>query len=417
MPGQPRKLPDEIIFNYHLGSGPHMANQQKRAEGTLCVHGGEFRQHHAGSINTDIAQTSVFVMPDVKEMRRYADGDSKAFLYSRYGNPTVKVVEQKLAQLEGAEACLATSSGMAAILSTILSTCKAGDEILSMLDLYGGTLHLFQNTLPRFGIITRFVPYHELCRIEEHFQKNTRVLFLETPTNPTLRCVDIARLAEIGRKKRTCVIVDNTFATPLLQKPLELGAHVSLHSATKYLGGHNDLSAGAVIGDADWVEPAREAMKQSGGCLDPHAAFLLIRGMKTLEVRMERACNNARKVAEFLRLHPKVARVFYPGFASTDGHEAAARQMSDFGAMVSFEHKNGGPGAEKFIDSLDLWYVAASLGGVESSVSYPLLTSHIGLSPEQLQLLDVSAGTVRLSVGIESAGDLIDDLQQALERS
>jgi len=394
-----------------------MANQQKRAEGTLCVHGGEFRQHRTGSINTDIAQTSVFVMPDVNEMRRYADGDSKAFLYSRYGNPTVKVVEQKLAQLEGAEACLATSSGMAAILSTILSTCKAGDEILSMLDLYGGTLHLFQNTLPRFGITTRFVPYHELCRIEEHFQKNTRVLFIETPTNPTLRCVDIARLAEIGRKKRTCVIADNTFATPLLQKPLELGAHVSIHSATKFLGGHNDVTAGAVIGDSDWVEPAREMMKQTGGCLDPHAAFLLIRGMKTLEVRMERACKNALAITEYLKSHPKVARVFYPGFAGTDGHEAAARQMSGFGAMVSFEHKNGGAGAEKFIDSLDLWYVAASLGGVESSVSYPLLTSHIGLSPEQLQLLDVSAGTVRLSVGIESARDLIDDLQQALERS
>lgn len=394
-----------------------MAKDSKRAGGTLCVHGGEDRHGRAASLTTDIAQTSVFALPNVAEMRRYADGDSQAFLYSRYGNPTVKVAEQKLAQLEGAEACVATSSGMAAILATILSTCKAGDEILSMLDLYGGTLHLFQNTLPRFGITTRFVPYHELCRIEEHFQKNTRLLFLETPTNPTLRCVDIARLADIGRKKRTCVVVDNTFATPLLQKPLELGAHVSVHSATKYLGGHNDVTAGAIIGDASWVEPAREAMKQSGGCLDPGAAFLLIRGMKTLEIRMERACRNAHAVAEFLKTHPKVSRVFFPGFPGTDGHEAAARQMADFGAMVSFEHKNGGPGAEKFIDSLELWYIAASLGGVESSVSYPLLTSHIGLSPEQLELLDVSAGTVRLSVGIENVHDLIDDLTQALDRS
>lgn len=394
-----------------------MSSERKRSDGTICVQGGEERQGRAGSITTDIAQTSVFVMPNVAEMRRYAEGDSKAFLYSRYGNPTVKVVEQKLAQLEGAEACVATSSGMAAIVATILSTCKAGDEVLSMLDLYGGTLQMFQNTLPRFGITTRFVPYHELCRIEEHFQKNTRVLFLETPTNPTLRCVDIARLAEIGRKKRTCVVVDNTFATPLLQKPLELGAHVSLHSATKFLGGHNDVVAGAVVGGAEWVEPAREAMKQTGGCLDPHAAFLLIRGMKTLEIRMERACRNARAVAEFLKTHPNVKRVFYPGFAETDGHEAASRQMADFGAMVAFEHKNGGKGAEQFIDALQLWFVAASLGGVESSVSYPLLTSHVGLSPEQLELLDVSAGTVRLSVGIESAGDLIDDLGQALERS
>ena len=394
-----------------------MANDSKPADGTLCVHAGEDRHGRAGSLTTDIAQTSVFVMPDVAEMRRYAEGDSKAFLYSRYGNPTVHVVERKLAQLEGAESCVATASGMAAILSLILSTCKAGDEILSMLDLYGGTLHLFQDTLPRFGITTRFIPYHELCRIEEHFQKNTRLLFLETPTNPTLRCVDIARLAEIGRKKRTCVVVDNTFATPLLQKPLELGAHVSVHSATKYLGGHNDVTAGAIIGGSEWVEPAREAMKQAGGCLDANAAFLLIRGMKTLEIRMERACSNAHKIAEFLKSHPKVGRVFYPGFRETDGHEAASRQMADFGAMVSFEHKDGGASAEKFIDSLKLWYIAASLGGVESSVSYPLLSSHIGLSPEQLQLLDVSAGTVRLSVGIENANDLIDDLQQALDRS
>jgi cystathionine beta-lyase/cystathionine gamma-synthase len=394
-----------------------MTDQKPRAQATLCVHAGEERQRRAGSITTDIAQTSVFVLPEVAEMRRYADGDSKAFLYSRYGNPTVQVVERKLAQLEGGESCLATASGMAAILAIILSTCKAGDEILSMLDLYGGTLHLFQDTLPRFGITTRFVPFSELPRIEDHFQKNTRLLFIETPTNPTLRCVDIERLAAIGRKKRTCVVVDNTFATPLLQKPLALGAHISVHSATKYLGGHNDVTAGAVIGDATWVEPAREAMKQSGGCLDPNAAYLLIRGLKTLEIRMERACRNARTVAEFLRSHPKVARVFYPGFASTDGHEAAARQMSDFGAMVSFEHRDGGAGAEKFIDSLQLWYIAASLGGVESSVSYPLLTSHIGLSPEQLQQLDVSAGTVRLSVGIEQANDLIDDLKQALDRS
>jgi cystathionine beta-lyase/cystathionine gamma-synthase len=394
-----------------------MTDQPKRDDGTLCVHGGEDRHGRAVSLTTDISQTSVFVLPNVAEMRRYNEGDSQAFLYSRYGNPTVKVAEQKIAQLEGAESCVATASGMAAILATVLSTCKAGDEILSMLDLYGGTLHLFQDTLPRFGITTRFVPYHELCRIEEHFQKNTRLLFLETPTNPTLRCVDIARLAEIGRKKRTCVVVDNTFATPLLQKPLALGAHVSLHSATKYLGGHNDVTAGAIAGGAEWVEPARESMKQAGGCLDPNAAFLLIRGMKTLEIRMERACRNARAVAEFLKSHPKVSRVFYPGFADTEGHEVASRQMTGFGAMVSFDHKGGGEGAEKFIDSLQLWYIAASLGGVESSVSYPLLTSHLGLSPEQLQLLDVSAGTVRLSVGIENPADLIEDLRQALDRS
>lgn len=392
-------------------------NKKNRAPATLCVHAGE--EHHGtnDSLTTDISQGSVFVLPNTNELRKYAEGDSKAYLYTRYANPTVATAERKVAALEGAESCVITSSGMAAIMSLVLSTCRAGDEIVSMLDLYGGTTHLFQDTLSRYGITTHFVPYNQICKIEDYFTKKTRLLFLETPTNPTLRCVDIAALAKLGHQKRTCVVVDNTFASPMLQRPLDLGADVVVHSATKLLGGHNDVTAGAIAGSADWIEPAREMMKQSGGCLDPLAAYLLIRGLKTLGIRVEKATANAREIAEFLQAHPKVARVFYPGLASNQSHEIAKKQMMGFGTMLSFEHKGGGQGAERFIDSLELWYLATSLGGVESTVSYPFLSSHVGLSEEQMELLDVSPATVRLSVGIENPADLIADLRQALERS
>jgi len=298
-----------------------------------------------------------------------------------------------------------------------MAVCSAGDEIVSMLDIYGGTLKLFETVLTRFGVTTRFVPFHELHRIERYFSRRTKLMFLETPTNPTLRCCDIEKLAAIGRKRGAAVVVDSTFATPILQKPLDLGADMVVHSVTKYLGGHSDVTAGAVCGNRTRMATARDIMKTTGGNLDPNAAYMMIRGLKTLQIRVERACENAEIVALFLREHPKVARVFYPGFAENEGHEAAARQMKDFGMMVSFDLKGGGRAAERFIDSLKLWYLAPSLGGVESTVSYPVLTSHQSLSKERLKLLDVSPATVRLSVGIERAADLVDDLEQALERS
>jgi cystathionine beta-lyase/cystathionine gamma-synthase len=242
------------------------------------------------------------------------------------------------------------------------------------------------------------------------------MLFLETPTNPTLRCVDIEGLARVAHRHRAVCVVDSTFATPILQKPIALGADFVVHSATKYLGGHNDLTAGAVAGPNEWMGSVREMMKLSGGCLDPLASYLLIRGLKTLDIRVERACRNAREVARFLCSHPKVARVFYPGLPGHQGHEVARRQMKDFGMMVSFEVKGGGAAAEKLIDALQLWHLATSLGGVESTSSYPVLSSHVGLSDDRLRQLDVSPATVRLSVGIEDASDLTADLGQALER-
>jgi cystathionine beta-lyase/cystathionine gamma-synthase len=387
------------------------------ADATHCVHAGEERHGTNASLTTDIAQTAVFVMPSLDELRRYAEGKSQAYMYSRYGNPTTTVAEQKIAALEGAEACVVTASGMAAELATVMAVCESGDEIVSMLDLYGGTTKLFQTVLPRFGIRTRFVPFRELKNIEGYCSERTRLLFLETPTNPTLRCADIRALSAIAHRRHAVVAVDSTFGTPILQKPLDLGADLCLHSATKYLGGHNDLTAGAVAGPRQWLDAIREMVKFTGGCLDPLGSFLLIRGLKTLEIRVERACANARAIAEALRRNQKVERVFYPGFAGDPSHEVARSQMRDFGMMVSFDIKGGGAAAEKFINALQLWYLATSLGGVESTVSYPLLSSHVGLTDKQLELLEVSAATVRLSVGIEHPADLVADLEQALDRA
>ncbi len=384
------------------------------ADATRCIHSGEDRHGQAAPLTTPIVQASVFTIPGVEGLRRYAAGDSGMYLYSRYGNPTVTAVEEKIAALEGAEAAVATSSGMAAELIAVLAACQAGDEIVSMLDVYGGTVKLFEQVLPRCGIKTRFIPYHDIAKAERYFSRKTRMLFLESPTNPTLRCVDLRALCELGRKRKTCVVVDNTFATPVLQKPLELGADIVLHSATKYLGGHSDLTAGVVAGPQKWMDLARTMMIYTGGVLDPGCAHLLLRGLKTLDVRVERACRNARQIAEALAKHPKVADVYYPGLSGSQSHEIARRQMKDFGMMVSFDLRGGGRAAERFIDSLKLWYLAASLGGVESTVSYPVLTSHNGLSDKQLKLLGVSPATVRLSVGIEDSGDLLADLKQAL---
>ncbi len=403
------------------GSDPcHQATTMKsrpRRDSTVCVHGGEERHGRNISLTTEIVQASVFAVKDTAELDKFAAVKSDAFLYARYANPTVVAAEKKLAALEGGEACVVTASGMAAELCIALAVCKAGDEIVSMLDIYGGTLKQFRDVLSRCGIKTHFVPYGDLGRIDKYFNKRTRMLFLETPTNPTLRCVDIDRLASIGRKKNACVVVDNTFATPVLQKPLSLGADVVIHSVTKYLGGHSDVTAGAVVGSKKWIDPIRQMMIHTGGCLDPNAAYLMIRGMKTLQLRVERACNNAFAIAEFLKSHSRVERVYYPGLMECEGHAIAARQMRDFGMMVSFDIKGGGKSARKFIDSLGLWYLAASLGGVESTVSYPVLTSHIGLEQKTLRLLGVSPATVRLSVGIEDSADLVADLDQALRRA
>ena len=387
------------------------------SDATLSVHAGEDRHGRNAPLTTEIQQTAVFALRNTDQLRRYAAGDPDVFLYTRYGNPTLRAAEEKIAALENGEDCVLTASGLAAELSVALTLCKAGDEIVSMLDIYGGTAKMFSNILGRCGISTRFVPFPELANIEKYYTRKTRMLFLETPTNPTLRCVDIAALSRAAHKRKIAVVVDNTFATPVLQKPLALGADVVVHSATKYLGGHSDLTAGAIVSSRRLAAPIRETMILTGGCSDPGVAYLLVRGMKTLDVRMERACRNAAAIAAYLNNHPRVAQVFFPGLTESPSHQLAASQMKDFGALVSFDIRGGGPAAERFIDALELWYLATSLGGVESTVSYPVLSSHSSVPRRELKLLGVSPATIRLSLGIEESADLIADLEQALHKS
>ena len=388
-----------------------------RGDATHCVHAGEERHGRKGPITTEITQTAVFVLPKLEDLKRISEKKEAGYIYTRYANPTTAAAEEKIAALEGADGCVVTASGMAAILITFLTLCSAGDEVVSMLDVYGGTLKLLRKVLPRFGIAARTVPYGELGRIERHLTKHTKLLFLETPTNPTLRIVELERLAAVAKKRGIVTVVDNTFATPILQKPLALGCNVVLHSATKYLGGHSDVTAGAIAGGSEFIAGARDMMLTSGGSLDPGAAYLLIRGLKTLELRVERGCRNAQVIAEALARNKKVARVMYPGLPRHEGHAIARRQMRDFGMMLAFEIRGGERAAHRFIDALQLWYLAPSLGGVESTVSYPLYSSHFGMSAEEQKLMEVSPATIRLSVGIENADDLIADLDQALARA
>ena len=390
-----------------------MKKKSIATDATLSVHAGEDRHGQNAPITTAIEQTAVFALKNTEQLRRYAAGDPEVFLYTRYGNPTLRAAEEKIAALEQGEECVLTSSGLSAVLCVALALCKSGDEIVSMLDIYGGSATLFSTLLARCGIQTRFVPFSELENIDSYFTRKTRMLFLETPTNPTVRCVDIAALAARAHRRKIPVVVDNTFATPILQKPLALGADVVLHSATKYLGGHSDLTAGAVVASRKLSSAIRDTMILSGGCSDPGVAYLLLRGLKTLELRMARACHNAQVIAEFLAAHPRVEQVFYPGLASSPWHQLAATQMTDFGAIVSFDIRGGGAAAERFIDALQLWYLATSLGGVESTVSYPVLSSHSRATPRELKQLGVSPATIRLSVGIEGSEDLIRDLEQA----
>jgi methionine-gamma-lyase len=380
---------------------------------TRAIHGGEIKHGMNAPVTTPITRTSTFAFSSTAEMKRWAEGRSKAYIYTRYGNPTLTVAEQKIAALEGAEAAVVTASGMAAISSALLSVLRSGDEVIATRQLYGGSYRLQRDILPRLGIRIRYVE-NDLAGIEGLVNKNTRVLYTETPTNPTLRLVDLRKAAAFARKHKLVSIVDNTFGTPVLQRPLALGFDMTVHSATKYLGGHSDLIAGAAAGSAKMMAGVRQMVIYLGGSMDPEVGFLLIRGLKTLELRVERQCKNAIAVARFLERHPKVARVHYPGLKSHPDHALAKKQMSGFGSMLAFDMKGGISAARRVCDRVCIFLLAASLGGVESLVVLPLYTSHYKMSAKELAGAGVSPGTIRVSVGLEDPRDLIDDLRQAL---
>lgn len=380
---------------------------------TRAIHGGEEKHGIGAPVTTPITRSSTFTFSSTAEMKRWAEGRSKAYIYTRYGNPTLAVAEEKVAALEGAEAAVVTASGMAAISSALLAVLKAGDEVIATRQLYGGSYRLMRDILPRLGIRVRHVE-NDLAGIENLVNKNTRALYTESPTNPTLRLVDLRKAALFARQHGLVSIVDNTFATPVLQKPLALGFDMTVHSATKYLGGHSDLIAGAVAGSKKLMAAVRQMVIYLGGSMDPEVGFLLIRGIKTLELRVERQCKNAMAVAKFLERHPKVARVHYPGLKSHPDYALGKRQMSGFGSMLAFDMKGGIGAARHVCDRVQVFLLAASLGGVESLVVLPIYTSHYKMSAKELAGAGVSPGTIRVSIGLEDSRDLIDDLRQAL---
>ncbi len=383
------------------------------SDATRAIHGGE-RKHGVGApISTPIARSSTFTFSSTAEMKRWAEGKSKAYIYTRYGNPTLAVAEARLAQLEGGEAAIVTASGMAAISSALLSVLKAGDEIIATRQLYGGAYRLMRDLLPGLGIRVHHVGA-DLEGVGPLVNSRTRVLYVETPTNPTLRLVDTHKAVGLARRYRLLSMIDNTFASPILQKPLAAGFDLVLHSATKYLSGHSDLIAGAAIGRHELIEKIREIVIHLGGCMDPDPAFLLLRGLKTLEVRVRRQGESAMLIAKFLARHPKVARVHYPGLPSHPDHRLAKRQMKGYGAMLAFDLRGGLSAARQFCDRVRVFLLAASLGGVESLVVLPIYTSHYHMSRKELAAVGVEPGTVRVSVGLEDPADLIEDLKQAL---
>jgi cystathionine beta-lyase/cystathionine gamma-synthase len=305
---------------------------------------------------------------------------------------------------------------MATITTTILTVVSKGDHIVASRDLYGGTLTFFQEMLPKFGVEVTLVDAASLNEVEEAIKKNTRVIYAETPTNPTLKIVDLSKLASIAKKHGITIIVDSTLATPYNLKPIEFGIDVVVHSATKYLGGHNDVTAGIVCGSKEFIQKLKRARKIFGGTLDPVAAWLLLRGLKTLALRMERHNKNGMQVAKFLVKHPKIARVYYPGLPSHPQHKLAKKQMRGYGGVVSFEVKGNFEKTVRFVENLKLCLLAASLGGTETLVTQPATSSHYFISPEQRQKLGVTDQLVRLAIGIEDAEDIIADLKQALDR-
>jgi cystathionine beta-lyase/cystathionine gamma-synthase len=368
----------------------------------------------AASLTTPIYETTTFAFDSAQEVEAYNRGESAKFLYTRYGNPTVAAVEQKLARLEGAETAMVLSSGQAATSTALLGLLSAGDEIVCSAAIYGGTLHLLADLLSKFGLRARFVPVDELRDPARVLGDATRLLWFETPINPTLRCVDIQAVAGACRARGVLSVIDNTFASPVNQQPLALGVDIVMHSATKYLNGHSDVTAGVLMGRTAQLAPVDKARRMLGTILDPFAAYALGRGLKTLTVRVERQNANAEAVARWLAASGKIERVYYPGLPDHPDHEIARRQMHGFGGMVCVDVGGGYERAARFFDRLKVFNRAASLGGVESLCSLPVLTSQWGHTEDELRAAGVTHSMARLSVGLEDPDDLIADLDQAL---
>ena len=391
---------------------------KKCSLGTTAIHAGTLKNLY-GTLAMPIYQTSTFIFDSAEQGGRRFALEEAGYIYTRLGNPTTTVLENKIAALEEGEAGIATSSGMGAISSTLWTVLKAGDHVVTDKTLYGCTFALMNHGLTKFGIEVTFVDTSNLDEVKNAMKENTRVVYLETPANPNLKIVDLEALSKIAHTNpNTLVIVDNTFATPYMQKPLKLGADIVVHSVTKYINGHGDVIAGLVITNKELADQIRFVglKDMTGAVLGPQDAYYIIRGMKTFEIRMERHCKNAKKVVEFLNKHPKIEKVYYPGLETHPGYEIAKKQMKDFGAMISFELKGGFEAGKTLLNSLKLCSLAVSLGDTETLIQHPASMTHSPYTKEEREAAGITDGLVRLSVGLENIEDIIADLEQGLEK-
>ncbi len=387
---------------------------ETRGLGTRAVHGGEDRVKAGHGVTVPVVQTATYAFRDTRELCDYMDGAIERPEYGRYGNPTQSAAERKLAALDGAERALLFSSGMAAVTTAMLALLSQGQHVVLTSDCYRRTRQFCRTVLSRFGVDFTLVAPDDWQGLQAAIRPTTRLIVSESPTNPYLHVIDLERLVGIARAHKVKTLIDSTFATPINQRPLEFGVDLVLHSATKYLGGHNDLLAGVIAGSDALVGAIQDLQGVLGAIPDPHACYLLIRGIKTLELRVERQNASALAIARFLESHPRVTRVHYPGLESHPQHAIARAQMTGFGGVVAFEIDGGLEAGSRFVDAVRIPYIAPSLGGVESLIEQPALMSYYELSPEERAAVGIRENLVRFSVGIEDPGDLVADLAQAL---
>nr|WP_199535515.1 cystathionine gamma-synthase family protein [Rhodohalobacter sp. SW132] len=389
---------------------------KKSKRGTASVWAGEEELFQDGSSTVPIVNTVTYAYKNLDEWVDVALGKKPGFIYSRNTNPTVAVLEEKIRLLENAEAATSFSTGMAAISNTLFALLKPGDRVVSIKDSYGGTSKLFLEFLPKLNIEVQLCETEDHEQLEKEIAKGCTLVYLESPTNPTLKIIDLKRIAAASKKAGALVVADNTFGTPINQNPLELGVDLVIHSATKFLGGHSDTLCGLVCGEKSLVHKIFQYREITGATLHPETAYNVIRGMKTLELRVNRQNENALKISRFLYDHPKISRVFYPGLDTHRGHDIAKRQMKGFGGVLSFELDGDYESVKTFLHHLKFVHLAASLGSVSTLAGPPSVTSHVELSEQQRKKLGISESLIRYSTGIENSEDLIDDLKQALEK-
>lgn len=382
---------------------------------TRSIHAGEPREKYADSLTTPIIQTATFTFKDSKAIEDYTKKGKEHFEYGRYGNPTAKIAERRLANLEGAEDCVVFTSGMSAITTTILSLVQSGDHIVITDDSYKKTLEFCKSYLKQFSIECTIVPFGDYEILDKAVKKNTRFIFSESPTNPYLNIFDLVKLKKIADKHRVLTLIDSTFSTPLNQRPLEFGIDIVLHSLTKYLAGHNDILAGAVLGNKKLIDDVRNLHKSMGGLIDPHCCYLLLRGLKTFPLRVQRQNESALKVARYLENHPGIKRVYYPFLESHPHYRVAKKQMAGGGGVVTFEIKGNISSSKRLLDALKLCYIGPSLGGVETLITHPALVTYYDCTRKQRYELGITDTLFRLAVGIEDVEDIIEDLERALK--